>query len=443
MNEKIAPLVDEIIRALGTTVNQAIIEEELRRLLEFKVPPEEAKRSLLKKYGVSEVKRLSDLHGGERDIEITARILDINLKVVGIKGQERTIFMGTMADETGAKSFTAWEDFGLETGDVVKVNNAYVRTWQGMPEINFGPRSKVDKLDRDALDSLATADIDKTMFLAELMDGAAAVHTIFRIIECQHKEINTRNGSKTIISGTAADNSAKIPFTSWESNPVLAKGVTVEVKNAYVKSWRGVPTINMGEFTTISKSDAVISDDDLALVLNPEPVRLDSIIGRDGVFDTIIEGSLISIRPGSGLITRCPQCSRVIQKNTCRVHGPVEGIYDMRIKSILDDGTGALTVVLDADLTQKVSGYSIDKAREVAAAAMNQSAVEDEMRHKLLGRSMQARGNMTKGEYGITLVADDASLTEMDTAAEAAALIKEMGGMGSVGQMFSGVGGSP
>ncbi len=442
MNEKIAPLVDEIIRALGTTgttVNQAIIEQELTRLIEFKVPSEEAKRSLLKKYGVSEVKRLSDLHGGERDIEITARILDINLKVVGIKGQERTIFMGTMADETGAKSFTAWEDFGLEMGDVVKVNNAYIRTWQGMPEINFGPRSNVEKLDSAALDSLATADIDKPVLLADLAEGAAAVHTIFRILECQQKEINTKNGSRTIISGTAADHSAKLPFTSWESNPVLAKGVTVEVKNAYVKSWRGVPTINMGEFSTISKSDTDISNDDLAPILNPEPVRLDSITGRDGVFDAIIEGSLISIRPGSGLIIRCPQCSRVIQKNTCRVHGVVEGLYDMRIKSILDDGTGALTVVLNADLTQKVTGYSIDKAKEVAASAMNQSAVEDEMRRRLLGRSMRARGNMTKGEYGITLVADDASLTEMDTAAEAAALIKEME---SVGQMLSGKGGS-
>jgi replication factor A1 len=442
MNEKIAPLVDEIIRALGTTgttVNQAIVEQELTRLIEFKVPSEEAKRSLLKKYGVSEVKRLSDLHGGERDIEITARILDINIKVVGIKGQERTIFMGTMADETGAKNFTAWEDFGIEMGDVVKVNNAYIRTWQGMPEVNFGPRSKVEKLDRAALDSLATVDIGKPMLLAELVEGAAAVHTIFRILECQHKEINTKNGSRTIISGTAADHSAKLPFTSWESKPVLTEGVTVEVKNAYVKSWRGVPTINMGEFSTISKSDTDISNDDLAPILNPEPVRLDSITGRDGVFDAIIEGSLISIRPGSGLIIRCPQCSRVIQKNTCRVHGVVEGWYDMRIKSILDDGTGALSVVLNADLTQKVTGYSIDKAREVAATAMNQSAVEDEMRRRLLGRSMRARGNMTKGEYGITLVADDASLTEMDTAAEAAALIKEMG---SVGQMLSGEGGS-
>ncbi|MBW6517615.1 MAG: hypothetical protein K0A89_03835 [ANME-2 cluster archaeon] len=441
MNEKIAPLVDEIIRALGTTLNRAIIEEELTRLLEFKVPSEEAKRSLLKKYGVSEAKRLSDLHGGERDIEITARILDINLKVVGIKGQERSIFMGTMADETGAKSFTAWEDFGLEPGDVVKVTNAYIRTWQGMPEINFGPRSKVEKLDREALDSLATAKIDKAVLLADLVDGAAAVHTIFRILECQHKEITTRNGSRTIVSGTAADRSAKLPFTSWVPNPLFSEGATVEVKNAYIKLWRGVPTINMGEFSPISKSETEISNDELAPLFNSEPVRVDSITGRDGVYDAIIEGSLISIRPGSGLINRCPRCSRVIQKNTCRVHGVVdEGIYDMRIKSILDDGTGALSVVLDADLTQKVTGYSIDRAREVAAAAMNQSAVEDEMRRRLLGRSMWVRGNMTKGEYGITLVAEDAVLTEMDTAAKAAALITEME---SVGQKLPGKGESP
>ncbi|MCL7415135.1 MAG: replication protein A [ANME-2 cluster archaeon] len=443
MDEKIAPHVDEIIRALGTTnttVNHAIIKEELTRLIEFKVPPEEAKRSLLKKYGVSEVKKLTDLHGGERDIEITARILDINLKVVGIKGQERTIFMGTMADETGAKSFTAWEDFGLEIGDVVKVNNAYIRLWQGMPEINFGPRSEVEKINSGVLDSLTASDMDKPVPLAELMEGAAAVHTIFRVMEYHQQEINTKNGSRTILTGIAADSTAKLPFTSWEPNPEITDGATVEVKNAYIKSWRGIPTINMGEFTAIARSETDISEDDLAPILDTAPVRLDSISGRMGVFDAVIEGSLISIRPGSGLIIRCPQCSRVIQKSTCRVHGVVEGLYDMRIKSILDDGTGALTVVLDADLTQKVTGYSIEKAKEVAALAMDQTSVEDEMRRRLLGRTMRARGNMTKGEYGTTLVAAEAELTEMDTAAAAIALIEEMG---AVPQVFSGEGESP
>ena len=439
MDEKIAPHVDEIIRALGTTgttgttVNQAIIKEELTRLLEFKVPMEEAKRSLLKKYGNVDlplVKKLSELAAGERNIEITARILEINTKVVGIKGQERTIFMGTMVDETGARSFSAWEDFGLKKGNVVKIINAYVRMWQGMPEINFGARSKVEKLDSSALEPLLSKDLESPVHLAELKECEPAIHTVIRIIESHQQEINTKNGPRTIVTGIAVDSTAKLPFTSWVPSPELTTGNTVEIKNAYMRSWQGIPTINMGEFTSISHPETPIDDSDIAGVMDHVPIRLDKITDRDGAFDVSIEGNIISVRPGSGLITRCPECNRVIQKNICRVHGLVEGRNDMRIKSILDDGTGALTVVLDAELTTKVTGYSIEKAREVADANMNPSAVEEKIRKKLMGLSMRLRGNMTKGEYGITLVASDAEFTEIDNAATAADLVKEIEGAG-------------
>jgi replication factor A1 len=430
MNNEIAPHVDEIIRALDTTdiqVDQATIENELKKLLEFKVPLTEAKRSLLKKYGaadIPEMKNLAELNGGERNIEIIARILDINLKVVGIKGQERTIFMGTMADQTGARSFTAWDDFGLEIGDIVKVSNAYTRSWQGMPEINFGPRSKIEKLDPVVLEPLMVK--HDPILLAKLKDGTAGIYTIFRIIESRQQEIRTKSGPKTIITGVAVDSSAKLPFSSWITKPELAVGNTVKVENAYIKSWRGIPSINMGEFTTIQIADNIITGDEIAGIIEPTPTRLDQITKRSGAFDVVIEGSVISIRPGTGLITRCPECSRVIQKNICRVHGIVAGINDMRIKSILDDGTGALTIVLDADLTGKVTGYSIEKCKEIASAAQNSSAVEDEIRRKLLGRIMRLRGNMTKGEYGIILVATDAKLIEVDVAAAAESLIDEI-----------------
>ena len=89
----------------------------------------------------------------------------------------------------------------------------------------------------------------------------------------------------------------------------------------------------------------------------------------------------------------------------CRVHGKVDEKMDMRIKAIIDDGTGALTLVLNAGLTQELCGITIEKAKEITQVAMTSSAVEDEVRKKLLGRLLTARGNMSKGEFGITFVA--------------------------------------
>lgn len=78
---------------------------------------------------------------------------------------------------------------------------------------------------------------------------------------------------------------------------------------------------------------------------------------------------------------------------------------DMRIKAIIDDGTGALTLVLDAELTQKICGYTLEEAQQIARTAMSQNAVEEEIKRKLLGKMLAAQGNMSKGEFGITLVA--------------------------------------
>ena len=64
------------------------------------------------------------------------------------------------------------------------------------------------------------------------------------------------------------------------------------------------------------------------------------------MFDVSVAGNLVSVRPGSGIISRCPECNRVIQKGNCRVHGKVEGIWDMqdRLSYLVDIRVVALIV---------------------------------------------------------------------------------------------------
>jgi replication factor A1 len=91
----------------------------------------------------------------------------------------------------------------------------------------------------------------------------------------------------------------------------------------------------------------------------------------------------------------------------CRVHGNVEEIPDMRIKAVIDDGTGALMLVLDAELTQRVCGLTIGEAQKIAEASMSQKTVEEEVSRKMFGKILSARGNMSKGDFGVILVAKD------------------------------------
>ncbi len=400
MELEIAPHVEEIKRALDNEIDESNIIAELKKLLEYRVPLSEAKRSLIKKYGggeKSKAKKLKDIVIGDRNIEITGQILEISKKTINVKNTEKIVFSGVISDETAARSFTAWHDFELNVGDVIRVTLAYVRNWQERPEINFGSRSKVTKL-TSKIQIIQESEVKK---LGELKDGDINVHTEFTILNIEPHDINTKDGTKKILSGIAADEDTRLPFTAWIILPELAAGSAVEVKNAYVRSFRRIPALNINENSIVTKLDKKLE------YKGTSRVRIGDIVSKDGAYDIVIEGNILSVRPGSGLIARCPKCSRVIKKDICRVHSKVDEKIDMRIKAIIDDGTGALTLVLDAPLTQKICGYTIEEAQNIAKAAMSQKAVEDEIKKKLVGKMLAARGNTSKGDFGITLVASD------------------------------------
>ena len=341
------------------------------------------------------MRRLDDIRIGDRNIEVTGRVIDITRKTVNVKNNEKTVFSGILRDETAARSFTAWEDFGINAGDVIRVTQAYVKNWQERPEVNFGTRSKVIKLPADTA-LFQEIELKK---LSELRDGEVNVYTAFTIMKIDPREIITKDGTRHILSGIAADGNTKLPFTSWVVLPELVAGNSIKVENAYVRSFRGVPTIHINENSRVTTLDKRID------YTEPERVLIGDIIMKDGAFDIMIEGNILSVRPGSGLISRCTVCNRVMQKGMCRVHGKVDEKLDMRVKAIVDDGTGALMLVLDAQLTQEICGITIEEAKQMAKTAMSPEAVEEHIKRKLIGRTLTARGNMSKGEFGVMLVA--------------------------------------
>ncbi|MFA4957254.1 MAG: Single-stranded DNA binding protein [Candidatus Methanoperedens sp.] len=400
MEIEYAPHVEEIKKALDNEIDEVSIIAELKKLLQFRVPLSEAKRSLIKKYGGAEksiVRKLNEIKIGDHNIEVTAEVLEVIQKTINIKNIEKIVFTGNLRDETAVRSFSAWSDHDLKVGDVINITGAYVRNWQERPEINFSPRAKVTKLST----RLQAPEESALRKLSEFKDGDINVHTEFTILSIDFHDINTKDGTKKIISGIIADEETKLPLTSWVIYPELEAGNTIEIKNGYVRSFRGIPNLNINEGSKITK---ILRNIEFRETVGS---RIEDLIEKDGAYDIVVEGNILSIRPGSGLINRCPRCSRVIQKGMCRAHGKVEDKADMRIKAIIDDGTGAMTLVLDSRLTHKICGIGIEEAINLARIAMSQKAVEEEIKRKLQGRRFAARGNMSKGEFGITLVAND------------------------------------
>lgn len=397
---------EELASDLG--VNKEEVKTKLENLAEYNVPLDEAVQSVRREHGdsgssggtVSE-KDVADITTTDGNVSVTVCVLSVGKRSIQYNGQRQVIFEGELADETGKISFTAWEDFGLSPGETLAIGNAGVREWDGNPELNLGESTSIERVE-DTLD--IPYDIGGEATLAELSPGDRGVTVEAEVLECETKVIDGRDGETEILSGVLGDETARLPFTDWEPRSQLAEGEAVRLEDVFVREFRGAPSVNVSEFTTVTPLETSVE------VIESAPrTSIREAVASGGMFDVELVGDVVAIRDGSGLIERCPECRRVIQSGQCRAHGEVDGEDDLRVKAILDDGTGAVTAVLDEDLTASVYGGGLEKAREHAREAMDREAVAEEIRTHLVGRTFRVRGSLSVDEYGSNL---DASTFE-------------------------------
>jgi replication factor A1 len=313
MDEIIAPIVDELSRALG--VDRDILQRELTLLIiEYKVPPEEAKRSLLKKH-------------------------------------KRSIATERM-------------------------------------------RRDPDTLTLPAGQSLLAVEPAKS--LKDLRVGDLGITVIANVISPEYREISTPRGNTAVISGMLEDETAKLHFTAWVDLPELFQLKSIIAIDVYVKSFHGMPSVNINEKTVLEAYAGVVP------AYTRRRHTLKDLSDTDGAYDVETEGDVLSLRPGSGLIERCPTCSRVMQKGQCRAHGRLEGLPDLRIKAVLDDGTGSMICVLDRILTEKLTGITLEDLRSEPDKA------EGRINAAIIGKPIVVRGNVTSGDFGMIFVASEA-----------------------------------
>jgi len=192
--------------------------------------------------------------------------------------------------------------------------------------------------------------------------------------------------------GLLGDESGTIKFVAFETSdlPHLTEGQSYELSNVVTDEYEGNYSVKLNRTTGITEIDEEIEVGDNA--------------------DTV-EGALVDIQSGSGLIKRCPEddCTRVLQNGRCSEHGSVEGEFDLRIKGVLDDGEEVTEVIFDQEATENLTGITLEEAKDMAMDALDTSVVADEMREKILGRYYRVEGP-TFGRY---LLADEVeTLTE-------------------------------
>ena len=431
--EDLSPHVDEIMEAVGDKVSREQVSEELKKYVTvFRLNIQTAKRTIVKKFGgasetfpSSNQKKIGMIGPGEQSVSFIGRVLSVNEREIDSQGAKKRIFYGFIGDETAVVSYTAWEtaDLKIEKGWVVSVRNAYTTEYQGRVQLNFGTRTgiKKDETTDIRVDSIPNAPA-KPAKIGELKEGGRAEIT-GRLLSVEKKIVGGEKGTREIYVGMIADETGRVRFTCW-GDARLKEDDVLKINSVFVKSWRGMLQVSFDEKADITRIKGNFpAAKDLATT---KTVAISELIGGSGASDVTVAGMILQIKEGSGLVFRCPECKRVLQKGTCRIHGKVEGVADLRIKAIVDDGTGALSVVMNRSITEELIEMSIDECIEKAREVMDYDVVRDLLAGKLIARPIEITGNVTVDEYGPMMIAQSTRGIDLDIREKAEKMLIEL-----------------
>ena len=430
---ELTPHIEEIKRVLGDKIDDEQIETELRKYLDdYHVDVNAAKRGIIRKYGGNDsgfatasnvAKKIADLTGTEANVDVIAKIVYVETKNITVKGLNKTIVSGILGDDTGTASFTVWEPGAvqLEKGSAYTFKNCYCKLWNDRVQINIGNRGRIETAMGVEFNvpnsgaSLSASDVK----IGDIRDGMGSVNVTGKILSVEARKINSRGEEKIVFSGIMADGTGKIQYSAWHDFE-LKEGESISAKNCYIRAWKGIPQLNIGDRATVERLDT-----DIAVDAGESQKTVADVTRIGGGLDITIEGVVVDVKNGSGLIKRCPTCNRSMFNGICSVHGTVEGVPDMRMKLVVDDGTGAIGAIVNRADTEKLTGISMTAAMGLAAAR-GEGVVIRELMGKILLRRVRITGNVMSDDFGPSMIVRSASDVEVDVQGEAEKLLSEV-----------------
>jgi len=186
-------------------------------------------------------------------------------------------------------------------------------------------------------------------------------------LRCKVIQLWDVNHESVSQAGLLGDESGTVAFKKWTKANLsqVEEGKSYLFKNVATSLWQGRFSVNLNKTSEITQID--------------EDIEVGKIV-------TEFTGAIVDVQSGSGLIKRCPECNRALVKGACGEHGKIEGLYDLRIKAVLDDGEKVQDILMNREITEAFTGITLEKAKEMATEALDQGVVLDVIKSKLVGR---------------------------------------------------------
>lgn len=331
------------------------------------------------------------------------------------------VVRGKIADSSGTISFLSWEPMNVEIGQLVKIDNATVKSFRDTPEINIGRATRVEPYHDASFSGVEELEKMNQMDISSLSDGSRDVNITVEIHEWE-KRTFTRDGvEKYLWSGKIADNTGQCRMSAWQDLPISEDDLPVCVKlsGVRVRAWQGIPDITVDRADQVEVLADTPWEEKVDLSNQEIEISVSELARGSGRIGVKTQGVFVSIRDDSGVIMRCPECRRTLKDGVCSIHGEVEGNQDIRLRFVIDDGAGNVSVILNSECTQMLLGMD-EKGIKAKVQEMGDDGFVSDLRRQYFAKMLSVSGRFLKDENGSMFIADKVSLVEEDAVMMAA-----------------------
>lgn len=330
------------------------------------------------------------------------------------------VVKGRIADDTGSIGFVSWEPFAHEVGTLLKFSRANIRRFRNSPELNLGRTTKVEIFHDVNFADAETLSQSSHLTISQLQDGARDITMVVQLQSLIERKFTGSDGEeKKVMSGEILDPTGRCKCSAWcdlnYSESDLP--VTLKLENVRVRMWQGIPDVTIDNLEQITKMDETPWES-----IDPEnhviEVDLNELAAGQSRMGISTEGTVVSVRDDCGTIYRCPECRRVLRDDSCAIHGSVQGVKDIRLRLVLDNGDVTASLIVGSEATLKWLALDEEKFAEKLSID-GQARFVQELRDENLGRRVKVGGRCINDDQGMMIIVD--SISNVDVDAELAA----------------------
>ena len=367
------------------------------------------------------IARASEVEGF---VNVVGRVMSAKSDVIVRKdgSGEIPIGRGRISDASGSIGFLSWKDFEHEEGSLVKIVGASVRKFLETPEIQINDGTVIEAYHDTSFPEVSELAKSEKVSIADLRNGMRDVSITLQVESWEQRSFESRNGeSKTVRSGDVMDPSGRCRLTAWcEFDP--KPGETIMIEGGRVQFWQGSPDLVIDDVNQVK----VLSESQWDPI-DPQnhwvEVDLTSLTKGGSRRGISTSGSIVMIRPDSGVIERCPECRRVLRDGSCSEHGSKIGEEDLRLRFVLDDGVSNASLILGRETSETFLGMGMDDVKSEISNIGREVFVSN-LKNRILARKMEVHGRCLVDGQGAMLMAESVEILVPEPKEEAEEVMK-------------------